>query len=293
MIRVAALALLVSTLVTAGGASAGTEQLGVAFVTDVPTEPGSRDLRSLAHQGFLRAVRDFGVRGRVIVVNPKLGVYGTLAELGRQRFDLVFTGLSTVATERYARAITTVAADFPQTSFVMHDLPYEILKPNRPANVQGTLWHVEQPSYLAGYLAALLEARRGGPDVVGSVGGYPLPVIDAFIGGFEAGARRARPMVRTLHGYAFDFFDRQKCRTLARRQIKRGAGTIFNVAGTCGLGALAEARASGAWGIGVDVDQSFLGSHILTSVLKRWDVQVYATVRARVRAQLVTGGNSE
>jgi basic membrane protein A len=293
VVRAATAALVVSVLVGMTATSDAATPLKVAFVTDVPTTPGSRDLRGLAHQGFVQAVRDFGVRGRVVVVNPKLGVDGTLASLGRERFDLVFTGLATISTERYAQAVGKVAGDYPDTAFVMHDLPYEILATPRPPNVQGTVWHVEQPAYLAGYLAALLERGSAGRDAVGSVGGYPLPGINAFIAGFEAGARRASRDVATLHGYAFDFFDRGKCRAVAKSQIARGAGAVFNVAGTCGLGALEAARAAHVWGIGVDVDQAFLGSHILTSVLKRWDFEVYATVRALVRGTLRTGGNSE
>ena len=66
----------------------------------------------------------------------------------------------------------------------------------------------------------------------------------------------------------------------------------MNVAGLCGLGTLSAAKSKGVWGIGVDVDQSFLGPHILTSVLKRFDVQMYDTVEAFVRGKLRTGGNA-
>jgi basic membrane protein A and related proteins len=54
---------------------------------------------------------------------------------------------------------------------------------------------------------------------------------------------------------------------------------IFNVAGPCGLGALDAAKQAGRWGIGVDVDQSFLGNHILTSAVKRVDTGVFLAVK--------------
>ena len=34
---------------------------------------------------------------------------------------------------------------------------------------------------------------------------------------------------------------------------------VFAVAGNCGLGALDVAKEAGAWGVGVDNDQAFLG----------------------------------
>jgi basic membrane protein A len=66
---------------------------------------------------------------------------------------------------------------------------------------------------------------------------------------------------------------------------------VFNVAGSCGLGALAAAKKKGVWGIGVDIDQSYLGSFILTSVVKRLDVAVYGLVRSLTEGTFRTGGD--
>jgi basic membrane protein A len=63
------------------------------------------------------------------------------------------------------------------------------------------------------------------------------------------------------------------------RQIAAGAGVIFQVAGRCGLGALRAAKDRHVWGVGVDVDQSPLGPHILTSAVVRPEVAVYTAIR--------------
>jgi basic membrane protein A len=55
---------------------------------------------------------------------------------------------------------------------------------------------------------------------------------------------------------------------------------VFQVAGGCGLGALDAAKEQSVWGIGVDRDQAFLGSHILTSAVKRVDQSVFLTAQA-------------
>ena len=61
---------------------------------------------------------------------------------------------------------------------------------------------------------------------------------------------------------------------------------MFQVASACGLGALEAASERGIWGIGVGVDQSHLGQHILTSAVKRMDVAVFDTIEALVRGTL-------
>lgn len=55
------------------------------------------------------------------------------------------------------------------------------------------------------------------------------------------------------------------------------------------FGALAAAKAKGVWGIGVDEDQSFLGPHILTSVLKRLDIATYEAIRDLREGRFRTG----
>jgi basic membrane protein A len=64
---------------------------------------------------------------------------------------------------------------------------------------------------------------------------------------------------------------------------------VFQVASACGLGALEAASERGVWGIGVDIDQSHLGPHILTSALVRFDVAVFDTIEALARGTLETG----
>ncbi len=61
------------------------------------------------------------------------------------------------------------------------------------------------------------------------------------------------------------------------------------MAGGCGLGALDAAKEKGAEGIGVDADQAYLGSYILSSALKKVDVAVFDTAKA-VQAGSFQGG---
>ncbi len=131
-----------------------------------------------------------------------------------------------------------------------------------------------------------------GEEVVSSVGGERVPVVERWIAGYQAGARGANPRVTTLNSYTDDYYDPVKGRSVALSQIAKGSRVVFQVAGPCGLGALEAASERGVWGIGVDVDQSHLGPHILTSALMRSDVAVFDTIEALARGTLETGRTS-
>jgi basic membrane protein A and related proteins len=134
-------------------------------------------------------------------------------------------------------------------------------------------------------------SAKGGQPVIGSVGGYKEPPVDRFIAGYQAGARSVAPEVRTLNGYSSDWDDQAKCKEIALNQISRGASVVFQVAGGCGLGALDAANERNVWGIGVDADQSFLGTHVLTSAMKRVDVSVFETIKSVVEGRWEGGRN--
>jgi basic membrane protein A len=95
-----------------------------------------------------------------------------------------------------------------------------------------------------------------------------------------------------LNSYTDDFLDPVKGRSVALSQIAKGSRVVFQVANVCGLGALEAASERGIWGIGVDVDQSHLGRHILTSAVKRMDVAVFDTIEELARGTLETGRTS-
>ena len=92
-------------------------------------------------------------------------------------------------------------------------------------------------------------------------------------------------------GYSEDFVDQAKCKELALNQIAQRSDVVFAAAGGCGLGALQAAKDRDVWGIGVDNDQAFLGSHILTSATKKVDVAVFETIEKLVDGSL-EGGRS-
>ena len=216
-------------------------------------------------RAFERTVTETGITGRILIPSPREDYAETLAVAARQSYDLVI-----VAGGILSRAVATAAKRFPKTHFAILDVPHEEL-PGKPSNVRALVVETNEAAFLAGVLAARMEQRRPGRDVVGAVGGFRFPPVDDFLLGFRAGARHVAPGIKVLTAYSNDFLNQPRCRALALRQIARGAGVIFNVAGGCGIGALDAAKQRNVWGIGVDTDQSFLGPHILTSVVKDFE----------------------
>ena len=251
-----------------------------------------------AYLGLERAVRELGIRGRVLTPAPKEGYVPSLSLLARQKYDLVIgsNGAELApggVTPHFvgARAIDRVATEFPETRFAVIDVANDDLA-HRPKNVLGLVFREEQAGYLAGHLAALVLTLSPGEEVISSVGGERVPAVERFIAGYQAGARGANPRVTALNTYTDDFIDPVKGRSVALSQIAKGSRVVFQVASACGLGALEAASERGIWGIGVDVDQSHLGRHILTSAVKRIDVAVFDTIEELARGTLETGRTS-
>jgi basic membrane protein A len=284
MLKRTALAALVGAAAVALGGSAGEASPPLRVV--LVLEPGMRTVPVGidAIEGLRRAIATFGVNGRVVTASTSEPFTTAVSSLATQRYDLVIMAGAVAQS-----ATAPVAPRFPGTKFAMLDVPIGMLR-RKPPNVMGTIFRSEQPAFLAGYLAALVERGRPGPDVISSVGGVKFFAVDSLIAGYEAGARRAAPGMRTLHAYANSFDDPAKCKRVALAQISKGSRVVFQVAGRCGDGALEAAKENGLWGIGVDRDQSALGPHILTSVVKGANGEhVYRVIQSVVEGRFLGG----
>jgi basic membrane protein A len=268
-----------------GGGGGGEEQTGESIKAGVVTDIGGlndRSFNALANKGIKRAESELGVETRVLISESNGDYVPNLTTLAQQQFDLIIpVGFL------MADATNTVASQLPNAKFAIVDFSAAALE-DKPKNVQGLLFRENEAGYLAGYLAGLW-AKDNNATTVSTVGGQKIPPVDAYIAGFQAGAKKAFPQVETLNGYSQDFVDQAACKEIALDQIQRGSEVVFQVAGGCGLGALDAAQQEGVQGIGVDADQSYLGDHILTSALKKVDVAVFEAVQ-RVQEGNFKGG---
>src|SRR3954470_4896284 len=258
-----------------GGASStpAKKKIRVAMVTDIGGL-NDRSFNALAYKGLQQAKSQAGADIRVLTSKSNADYVPNLSTLARQKYDLVVAVgfLMSDATAKVAKA-------FPGVNFAIIDYSQSLLK-GKPKNVHGLLFKEQEPGYLVGYMAGLYAKKKGGKQVISSVGGQKIPPVDHYIAGYQAGAKKANPGIKTLNGYSQDFVDQAKCKEIALNQIGEGSQVVFQVAGQCGLGALDAAKEKGVQGIGVDADQAYLGTQVLTSALKKVDVAVFNAIKA-------------
>jgi basic membrane protein A len=273
---------------SSGGSTTAAKPAGKKIKVGLVTDIGGlndRSFNQLANAGLEKAQSELGVEGRVLTSKSNSDYVPNLSSLAQQKEDLVI-GVGFLM----ADAMNTVASKFPDTKFAIIDVDATTLK-DKPQNVTGLLFKEQEAGYLVGYMAGLW-AKDNNVTTVSSVGGQKIPPVDHYIAGFQAGAKAANPDIKTLNGYSQDFVDQAKCKEIALDQISKGSKVVFQVAGQCGLGALDAAKEKGAQGIGVDADQGYLGSYILTSAQKKVDVAVETAIKAAQDGSIKGGTNT-
>jgi len=277
------LAALAAVILGATASAQNTATFKAAFVTDT-NGLNDKSFNHLGNVGRLRAQKQLKIGTKVFVSTTEAD-YLPNAVAAAQQY-----GAGAVVMNGFllSTATDTAAKQFPKVKWAITDFPRAALEKNPadvPSNAYGLTFKSEQSGYLVGYLAAeMVKAKigwagklKGKKLVVGAVGGKKIPSVDNWIAGYRAGVRAFDKRFTVLIDYSGDFVNSTapKCKELALKHISQGSQAEFAVAGGCGLGALQGARSSKVWGIGVDADQHYLGSHILTSGVKRVDTAVF------------------
>jgi basic membrane protein A len=257
-----------------GSAKSGQDDFSMAIYTDIGSLQ-DRSFNQLANEGRIAIGKELGIPTRAYVTKAEKDRIPNAVAAGRAGYDVIFS----VGFLNYS-SLNAVAPRFPQQKYVGIDQAYALYD-KKPKNATGVVFAEHEAGYLVGYLAALQVKSQGGQQVISAVGANNVPAIVKFISGYIQGAKKANPRVTVLANFANDptFSDQAKCKETALAQLQKGSRAIFQVAGGCGLGALSAA-------IGVDADQLYLGSHMMTSALKRVDVAVQDLTRLAQQGRL-------
>lgn len=158
------------------------------------------------------------------------------------------------------------------------------------ANVRALNFSTDEPSFVAGYLAAGMSKTGK----VATFGGINIPPVTIFMTGFRNGVNYYNEQKGTAvevlgwdgtdGSFAGNFDSLDDGKKLAQGFADEGADIIFPVAGPVGLGSSAYAKEVGGIRIiGVDVDMFVSNDKekdvYLTSVLKNIDAAVFDTVK--------------
>jgi basic membrane protein A len=294
------LALLAASVIAVGcgkrGEDGGSGKGGGPKVGLVADQGGlnDRSFNTLANKGMEQAEAEIGATGKVLESKAASQYETNLGSFAEQGEDLVIA-----VGFLMADPLVTVSGKATETNFAIIDYDYttdDNVNNKVPPNVRGLLFKEQEAGYLAGALSGMVEADGklkglNSSHIVSVVGGQKIPPVDRYIAGYKAGVKAFCKDCEVIVAYSQDFLDQAKCKEQALAQLQQGSDIVFQVAGLCGLGALDAAKGKGVWGIGVDADQGYLGSHILTSALKRVDVAVFDTIKA-VKEDTFEGGTN-
>jgi len=146
---------------------------------------------NVANTDYPRAMRQYAEEGVPLIVGESYGV------------------------EREARQ---VAADYPQTAFLM----------GSSGTFAGTNFSVFGTwSHEAAYLTGLIGGKMTKTNILGAVGGHPIPEVNRVINAFRVGVREVNPDAKFLIGFIGTWFDPPKAKESGLAQIDAGADFLF------------------------------------------------------------------
>jgi len=192
-------------------------------------------------------------------------------EQALRRFAEVGANPIVMAGFAFADALGQVAADYPDTKFVIIDMVVDA------PNVRSVVFNEHEGSYLVGMMAA--QASKSG--TVGFIGGMDIPLIRKFACGYAQGVMASNPDAKVIANMTGTtpaaWNDPVKGSELTKAQISQGADVVYAAAGGTGVGVLQTAADEGILSIGVDSNQNHLHpGKVLTSMMKRVDNAVFS-----------------
>ncbi|HOI14278.1 MAG TPA: BMP family ABC transporter substrate-binding protein [Methanoculleus sp.] len=149
--------------------------------------------------------------------------------------------------------------------------------------------------YGASYLAGVMAADMSETGRIGAVAGAPVPVIDPFVEGFQAGAKAYDPSVNVTVRYVSESFEGfgmpERAGELARELCSEDVDVILMIAGSSNTGIVDAARETGdVYLIGEDTDQSYLAPNLVAaSLVKEIDAIVHHAVENEIDGTFTPG----
>lgn len=227
---------------------------------------GDKSFNDSAWRGLQQAEKELGIEAHKVESKEEKDYEANLTAMADEGMDLVIAvGLN------QEKALQRVAANYPDTKFAIVDGTVEA------PNVRMLKFKEEEGSFLVGYLAGKTTKTKK----VGFVGGMKLGLIEKFQYGYEAGVKLADKSVTVLPPvYTGGWDDIDKAKVAANTLFDNGADIVYHAAGRGGLGVIRAAKDRNLYAIGVDSNQDGEAKgNVLTSMIKRVDQAVYATIK--------------
>lgn len=153
------------------------------------------------------------------------------------------------------RAARQVAADYPETAFLMGSS----FGPSGGNFAVFDNW-IHEPSYLTGIVAGSLTESN----LIGMVGGYPIPEVNRLMHAFMDGAREVNPEVEFLVTFIGSWYDPPKAKEAAFAMIDSGADLLY--AERFGVSDAAAERGIKAIGNVIDTQEDYPGTVVASAL---------------------------
>lgn len=250
-------------------------QLKLGMVTDVGGL-GDRSFNDSAYRGLRAARTRLHAYIQVLQSRSAADYQPNLNALTNLHFDMIYAIGFLMGFD-----LDSVAKQHPHQRYAIVDAVVD------DPNVVSITFREQDGSFLAGALAAMVSTDHH----IGFLGGQDIPLIEKFQAGYVAGAREIDPSIRVDVKYAGSFDDVAAGKELANLLFNDGADVVFTAAGKVGLGAIDAVKTRhGDFIIGVDSNQDALAKgKVLTSMVKKVDVAVFAVARSLQRGTPMTG----
>ncbi|MEA3309186.1 MAG: BMP family protein [Chloroflexota bacterium] len=143
-------------------------------------------------------------------------------------------------------AVRRVAAEYPEIAFVFGSG----LGPAEPNVSVFDNW-IHEPAYLCGLIAGGMTESN----VIGVVGGHPVPEVNRIVNAFTDGVKEANPDAEVLVAFINSWFDPAAAKEAALAQVDSGADVLFAER----FGVIEAAVENDLWAFGNMSDQNELG----------------------------------
>lgn len=281
MALILALSLTGMLLTGCGTKTGGTSSKGfeIALITD----KGNIDDKSF-NQGAWEGVVKFAEDNKIThkYYKPEeASDAGYLAQI-----DLAVTGgAKVIVTPGFLFEVPVYEAQtkYPDVKFILldgapHTADYATYETK--TNVASVMYAEEQSGYLAGYAAV-----KDGMTKLGFMGGMAVPAVQAYGYGYLQGAEAAAKelgladgAISAIYHYTGDFAETDTNKAMAKTMYQEGTQVIFACGGSVGKSVMAAASESSAKVIGVDVDQRYDSTTVITSATKGLGASVIAVL---------------
>jgi basic membrane protein A and related proteins len=153
-------------------------------------------------------------------------------------------------------AAAAVAPDFPQTVFITTS--GNTVRPN----VAPMVFQLEQATYLAGVMAALMS--KSGK--LGMVGGMEIPPVESTFDAFAAGAQLVKPDIKVTRSFIGNWEDVGAAKQAALALIDQGCDFLIHNADAAAAGFFQAAAERDVFVFGTNKNQNMIDpDHIIAS----------------------------